>query len=217
LHGNYANLKKVFVQADGIDWNCGIDSYSKYNRMMSLLAGKYGCSLEQATAVFVSTSPNNDYKNNLRSTVSILHGWKHNIPDDQIKTSSYHHCRDRSLKYLRGLDFLSHSTGPKIRAFYQNIIDPLDPEPITVDGHMVNAWTGSRRPLKEVARGKFVYEDCAKDIRTLAKRQGLIPCQAQGILWLTWKRINRILYDPNLDLFGDHWGYDLDVENIQPY
>lgn len=217
LQGSADNLCAVLEQSDRIDWNSGCESYGKYNRLMTLLAKKYGCTLEQATAVFVSTSPNNDYKNNLRSTVSILDGWANKRPDEKIRISTYTHCKTRALEYLRGKDFLSATKGPKITAFFQNIVDPTNRQPVTVDGHMVGAWSGKRLLMKEVAHSSFKYEEVAEDVRKVARFVDLVPCQVQGILWFTWKRINSAVYNGNLNLFGDHWGLDIDPTTIRPF
>jgi hypothetical protein len=97
-------------------------------------------------------------------------------------------------------------------------VNPEDPtKPVTVDGHMVGAWAGRRVLMKEAATSKFNYEKIAEAVRKLADHEGMWPCQFQAIIWFTWKRINRTLYDENLDLFGDHWGLDIDPTKIRPY
>lgn len=215
--GNCGNLEKVFDQTDKFDFEAGLSSYFKYNRLMRLLAEKYKTNIPRVTAVFVSTSPNNDYKNNLRSTVSILDGWKRGIPDKKIRISTYNHCRDRALTFLRGEDFLSVTKGLKIRNFYQNICDPTDLVPVTVDGHMVGAWCGKRMVMKEALLNRREYEIISEAVRRLSEVKNLIPCQLQAILWFTWKRINKVVYSDNLDLFGDHWGLDVDPRDIRPF
>ncbi len=184
---------------------------------MNALAGKYGCTLEQATAVFVSTSPNNDYINNLRSTVSILDGWRRGLAETDVVISTYNHCRAGAWAYLNGACFLTKTRGPKIKAFYQNILDPQDRQPVTVDGHVVGAWAGRRMLMKDVATHKFHYETVAQDVRDLAQEHSLVPCQVQGIIWFTWKRVHNVVYSGNLNLFGDHWGLDLDPTELRPF
>lgn len=217
LKGSAENLIAVYERADDIDYSSGLSSYLKYNKLMKDLAAKFGCTLEQVTAVFVSTSPNNDYSNNLRSTVSVLDGWKKGMREDQIVISTYNHCKKRALSFLNGFDFLESTKGLKIRSFYGNIVNPLDKVPVTVDGHMISAWTGKRYRMKEVADLKFKYKEVAEDTRRVASNYGLVPCQFQAIVWFTWKRINNIVYKSNLNLFGDHWGLDIDVNYIKPF
>ena len=216
--GNSENLRNVFKKADEIDYESGRVAYYKYQVLMKSLAKQYGCTIEQATAVFVSTSPNNDYKKNLRSTVSILYGLKHGIPENRIRISTYNHCRKRALSFLNGTDFLKVTRGPKIRSFFKNIVNPEDPsKPVTVDGHVIGAWSGKKILMKDAAVSNFNYEDIAGAMRKLADHAGLEPCQFQAIIWFTWKRIHRTVFDQNLDLFGDHWGLDVDPTKIRPF
>ncbi len=88
---------------------------------------------------------------------------------------------------------------------------------MTVDGHMVSAWAGKRIKMKDVAVYRFKYSRVVDDVKKLALENSLIPCQVQAIIWLTWKRINGIVYNANLDLFGDHWHYDLVPAGIRGY
>jgi hypothetical protein len=216
--GNKQNLWEAYSKADNIDYESGRVAYYKYQTLMNALAKKFGCTTEQATAVFVSTSPNNDYKNNLRSTISILHGWKNDIPEHKIKISTYNHCRARALTFLNGKDFLKSTKGPKISSFFKNIVNPEDEtKPVTVDGHMVGAWAGKKILMKDAAVGQFDYKQIAQAVRELADNAGIWPCQFQAIIWFTWKRIHRAVYDQNLDLFGDHWGLDIDPTRIRPF
>ena len=211
------NFRAVVNKADDIDWTSGLESYGHYHRMMAALAHKYGCTIEQATAVFVSTSPNNDYLNNLRSTVSILDGWKRGVPVDEIVISTYNHAKFRAWACLHGRDFLQSTKGPKIKSFYRNIVDPTDPDPVTIDGHMVSAWTGQRILMKDVAVGRWNYPIVAADARQVAAERGLVPCQLQGVIWFAWKRIHQVVYSGNLNLFGDHWGLHLDPTQLRPF
>lgn len=113
---------------------------------------------------------------------------------------------------------MSSTRGPKIKSFFKNIVNPEDlSKPVTVDGHMVGAWAGKKILMKDVAIIKFNYEQVAGAVRTLADEAGIWPCQFQAIIWFTWKRIHRAVYNQNLDLFGDHWGLDIDPTKIRPF
>lgn len=217
LSGSKENLKKVFDAADSIDVDAGSKAFSSYNFLMLCLAQKYGCTVEQATAVFVSTSPNNDYLNNLRSTVSMLDGFKRGLPVEEIVISTYNHCRARAWEFLHGKDFLSSTKGPKIKNFYKSIVNPGDKQAVTVDGHIVSAWAGQRYLMKDVVAQKFKYKEVSGDVRALAADTPFSPLQVQAIIWFAWKRINKIIYDPNLNLFGDHWGLGIDVCSLRPF
>jgi len=217
ITGHAMNLARVLDKADAIDRESGIFSYQKYNLIMGRIAEKFGYSIETVTAVFVSLSPNNDYMNNLRSAVTLIDGHSKKISKYRLSVSAFNHCKERAWNFLEGANFLEETKGPKIKSFYQNIVDPTNPEPVTVDGHIVSAWHGKHIGMKAAAVGNFPYKEIAADIRALAALMRLVPCQVQGIIWFTWKRINKVVYNSNLDLFGDHWGLDRDPREMKPF
>lgn len=219
--GSLRNVIKVLNLADETDISEGRVSYFRYNEVLRNLAEHYDTPFDRTVAVFAALSPNSDYHGNLRSAASVLAGWKAGIDCDRIRVVTYNHCRDRAFAYLNGTSFLATVTGKKIRSFYLNILNPLDPEPVTIDGHAVNVWTGRRKNLKEVVGG-WNYDRVAGDYRAAAKRVGLLPNQIQAITWFTWKRIHNIQYPGRqLDLFRDNsadlWKTLADPKSIVPF
>jgi hypothetical protein len=165
-----------------------------------------------------------DYQGNLRSTATVIKGWKAGVDVERIRVVTYNHCRDRAFEYLNGVSFLETVKGKKIRSFYLNILNPMDPEPVTIDGHAVNIWRGRRMNLKEVAgpKGRFNYNEVARDYRSAAIRVGLLPNQVQAITWFTWKRVHSILFPGRqLELLRDNsadlWRTIVDPESIVPF
>lgn len=198
------NLVALFNRADAIDLRDGMAAYRVYRQIIKNFALAYGAKFEPTLAAFCALSPQNDYYGNLRSLASVLNGVQHAIPLDQITVSTYKHCRDRAYAYLTGqADFLSSVKGLKVRAFYANILDPEDPKPVTIDGHMVCAWRGIRVPMKSASVRFDEYEEIAEGVRKVAVELGLIPNQVQAVIWLTRKRLERIKFQPQLNLFGD--------------
>jgi hypothetical protein len=210
-----ANIKAVLRQADQIDVREGLSAYENYNAICSRLAEYYGYRLPVVVGVFVALSPNNDYIGNLRSAVTLLKGYRQGAPCEALTVTTYNKCKLRAWRVLTGEDFLNVSQGLKTRNFYLNILDPNDPHPITIDGHMVCIWKGERRALTKV--GGWRYSTLAHDYKAVAFSEFILPAQLQAILWFTWKRINRILYKEQLNLFSDAWRMRLDVADIKPY
>jgi hypothetical protein len=213
------NIRKALERADSIDIAEGRVAYFRYREVMEMLAARYNHPLERVCAAFAALSPNNSYVLNLRSLVSILEGFREGRGIEAITVSTYKHCGERALLYLDGRDFLGTVTGKKIRSFYRNIINPLDPEPVTIDGHAFNLWAGEVRTMKEAVRHKLRYDEVAEGFRLEARRVGLLPHQLQAILWFCWKRVNKIIYDGQLGLFqdGDQWKTLIRPEEIQPF
>lgn len=215
------NIYKVWSRIDAIDYREGMLAYGRYHVTLERIAAYYGCPFHSTVAAFCALSPNNDYMGNLRSLVTMLRGRQEGFPDaNLLHVSTYNACRDRAWKFLHGDDFLERTKGPKTRNFYQNIIDPNDPIPVTIDGHMVCVWKGMRMTMTAVAIEGFKYNDVANDFREFAYTIGLLPNQVQAVLWFTWKRINNVVFKPQMHLFADktdHWGLDLMAESILPF
>lgn len=199
-----SNLLSLLRKADKIDTRDGLAAYSTYNKVINNFALAYGAKFDRTLAAFCALSPQNDYFGNLRSLASVLHAVQHSIPVEEVVVSTYNHCRNRAYSYLTGKeDFLSRVKGLKIRAFYANILDPADPHPVTIDGHMVCAWEGINVPMKAAAIRPPQYQVLAEGVRTVAKQVDMLPNQVQAIIWLTRKRLERIKYNPQLNMFGD--------------
>jgi hypothetical protein len=215
------NLRAMLERADAIDYREGLAAYGRYHETMRAFAIHYGFNLDVVTAAFVSLSPNNDYKGNLRSLASVLAGVQDGTPDNDIVISTYNHCKHRALAYVRGqAKFLDLTRGPKIKNFYFNILDPFDVRWVTIDGHMSAIWQGLNLTMREALIPSRVYEEIKGDVQRLAFSEFITPCQLQAILWFTRKRIARVVYDPQHDLFVPHddtWRTYQDPTKVMPY
>ncbi len=219
-----ANLISLWDQRDAIDHREGLMAYRRYRRVMQAFADHYDFPLKDVTSAFVALSPNSDYHGNLRSLASVLAGVRDGVPVDQITVSTYNACRDRAVRYLTGEAlFLKTVKGPKIRAFRDNILRPNTSREVTVDGHMVAAWVGGAMTMKDASRHlkrASDYREIADGIRTVANDNGVAPCQAQAILWLTRKRVFAVKYSAQLELFttkDDAWKTLCDPKDYPPY
>jgi hypothetical protein len=213
------NILKVWEQADTVDLREGMQAYYRYRTTMKNIASHFGFSLESVVGCFCALSPNNDYVGNLRSLITLLKGCKAGEDVDKLTVSTYNACKLRAWRCLGGEDFMSFTTGPKTRAFYSNILNPEDISYVTIDGHMYSLWAGKRMTMKAIAYERFNYKKVELDFKRVAFKLTLIPCQLQAILWFTWKRINNIVFQPQLGLFtgDDQWGLLPEVEGIAEF
>lgn len=216
---NIANIRRTLSKADDIDWTTGLSAYSLYNITLSKLAAYYGMQFEKTVAAFVALSPNNDYIKNLRSTATLLKGFHLGIRPENLTVTTYNACKYRAWRCLCGEDFLSFTRGKKTRNFYQCIVNPQNQSAVTIDGHMVNIWNDKRQTMVASAVSKFNYDEIAHDFRVVAFREFLLPMQLQAICWFTWKRINKIVYKPQMDftMIDNHWQMKWEPEEVEPY
>ncbi len=209
-------------QADEIDQLEGQMAYCRYNEMMQRYADEYDFPLTGITAAFCSLSPNNDYVGNLRSLTSVLNGLNVGTPHDKIVVSTYNHCKDRAIKYLLGQeDFVTKTRGPKILSFYENILNPMCSEHVTIDGHMVAAYVGDpNMNMKEALVNKSKYFEIVGLVKEIAKERSILSNQVQAIIWFTRKRIFNIKFNPNMDLFQDNsdiWKIIIPLDHLPGY
>lgn len=216
-----SNLRKFFGRADPTDLAEGVKVYERYHELMRGFADMYGFSLSGVIAAFVSLSPNSDYYGNLRSLASVLQGLRDGVPHDQITVSTYNHCKHRAIAYLLGhAEFLTNTTGPKIKSFYHNVLNPWDQRWVTIDGHMVNIWLDTNKPMKESLISKRTYVEIADAVKHLAFQQFMIPCQYQAVCWFARKRLFNVVYSAQLSLLhskDDQWRTMHDPRAIIPY
>lgn len=202
---NRKNLKDLFELRDDTDHNEGMLSYKRYNIVMNLFAAYYGYPVDEVCSAFVALSPNSDYHGNLRSLASVLDGKNKGVPLEDITVSTYNACRNRAYSYLDGVvSFLDTVKGLKTRAFRDNILRHDRSPLVTVDGHMILAWVGVEGTMKDASRfmkNRSQYLTIAADITELAVAHDMAPCQMQGVLWHTRKRVLNIAYDAQLSLF----------------
>lgn len=206
------NILFIWDQADGVDFSEGMLAYSRYRETLDGIARHYHIPLASVVGMFCALSPNNAYMTNLRSVVDVLNGGR---------GSGYGACYERALRCMRGEDFLWFTKGPKTRSFYQNIMDPDDPEPVTIDGHAYSVYVGQYHNMKQVVRAGFDYEQIATSYRQAAHRigNGVLPNQVQAVCWFVWKRIHRVLFDAQMNLLrmDNQWQVDMEPDDITPF
>jgi hypothetical protein len=218
-HPNMENILSVLKRADAIDWREGMVAYQNYQKVMLALGEFYGYSLETTAAVFCELSPSNDYVGNLRSAATLMKGHREGVPASHCVATTFGHCKHRAWKYLEGERWKPKKQGPKISNFYVNITRPEDQSAITIDGHMVSVWKGKRFTMRQAIEAEWNYEQLAFDFRSAAFTQFILPSQLQAILWFTWKRVNKIIFKPQLSLlYGeDQWRLIRSPEEIEPW
>lgn len=189
------NLRIVFERATTADVRSAMDSYWKYNQMVTAMATKHGFTTKIGAGVFSALSPNNDYHGNLRDAHSLIAAAGAGKSIDDFKVSTYGPNKRKAWAIVNGTDPLELIVAKKTRNFFLNINDPTDIEPICIDGHMFNMWLAQRVSLVGLSVRSGLYDEVAAGVRQFAAEKGVIPWQMQGILWLTWRRIHGIFKD----------------------
>lgn len=195
------NIYRVYSLSTDWERESGLSYYRNQHNRLALLASRTGVSVPTAIGVFCALSPNNDEIGNYRDALTILSNRDHAFP---VRVNTYGANKRKAERICLGEHPLHVLRGNKVRSFYLNTINPSDPFPVTVDGHIANIWAGERRNLVEVARGLTSrhYTSISDGLRTAASQIGILPCQLQSTIWLAWKRLHKIRYSPQLQLWN---------------
>lgn len=215
------NLKRVFDQATAHEIEIGLDAYATYNRIMVKLAQHCATTPCVASAVFSALSPNNDYHGNLRDTHTLLTAAMRGRALEDFTVSTYGQNKRKAWRIAHGEDPLKLIVAKKTRSFFLNVHDPQNPEPVTVDGHMVNVWRCQRVNLVGLRFPHSLYDEVADGVRTLAQSTRLVPCQVQAIVWTVWRRMHWIkpthqLEFWDVELLAARLGYHPSTRRTRP-
>ena len=135
-----SNLTRVMDQASPDDWQIAKQAYWRYHIILSSLSGSLSIPLKTGAAVFAALSPNNDYLSNVRDAGRMLNAKRLGLGIDDFKVSTYGANKRKAWAIVNGADPLELIKANKTRNFFLNITDPNDPLPVTIDGHIFNAW-----------------------------------------------------------------------------
>lgn len=83
---------------------------------------------------------------------------------------------------LSGIHPLDVLGGLKTRAFFDNILNPLTSNEVTVDTHAIKIAGINRHSV-----GKGLYNDIANAYREAAKEYGIMPLEMQAVTWTVYR------------------------------
>jgi hypothetical protein len=201
--GSIHNLRRVFNQSTSMEVASGMQYYATQAANISAISDHYKVNFVKAAAAFSAISPNLSEVSNYIGLEALCY-WARN-QDSDVKFTGYGTNVAKAKRLLtcessEVQDLAAILRGRKILDFFFCTLDPTYDKPV-VDGHMINAWVGKVRRLNAIGSvGDRLYRTVQEDVAELAGDYNLPASSLQSILWLTWKRTNRIVYDPQLDL-----------------
>ena len=204
MRGSQENLIALYSKTEQWEREAGRVYYDKQRARLASRADAAGLPLAQVIAAFCALSPNASELSNyiaLDACISIVAG---KLPED-AKVMAYPMNRAKALAILRGANIEEMLKGRKVYSFYRNTLDPNDSSYVTVDGHMLGAWCNQRFTLRRNAEIRASeYSVIVEHFRSAAECCCLPAPKFQATLWLAWKRVNRILWSPQLSFEWVH-------------
>jgi hypothetical protein len=150
-----------------------------YRISRETIIGLYGPDADLFSACLAATSPRQSVKSNWKLAKK---AYKLILSGQEIDGFMIAH--KKNLEAIRDNWFIGRCmppgfqlSGPKVNAFYRNLIGDLGP--ITVDVWMLRyfGFASDKAPTKKI------YENISARVRRIAKSYNLFPAEVQAILW----------------------------------
>lgn len=148
------------------------------------LSRLYDIPLPSVVGVIAALSPSVYWSANKQQAEALCRAYADGGPLSAVVVTTYGKQAAKARKILE-TGIVSLGKRPyKTSNFYENILCPDSHGAVTVDQHIVTAagftefW---------VCGAKWCYDLIANALQEIAAQQGLLPCEVQAIIWLTYK------------------------------
>lgn len=177
--GMFTNLSAILDAASDQDWTDGLYWYATANHEAGQMAADYGLSVEAAAGIVAALSPMMPWDRNVSTARTVVE-----TGDGPAFKSNVR----KALAIRSGAAPVKVLGGPKVRAFFTSILNPADRTAVCVDRHAYDAATGNKGASKSCTVAGRRYKAVADAYRAVADHYGLLPSQAQAIVWVAWRR-----------------------------
>ena len=178
MEPNIDNVLRVFRLASPAQY---VEGASWYPSAYSLCRELDNRDPRRPAGILAAFSPQTPWWRNVKLTMDIF--------ETGIATGHTSSQCAKAQAIFNGANPMDVLGGKKTLNFYQNIIDPWNPEPITIDAHAIDIAIGKKCVAKtrpKLSR-KGEYERYAEVYRTAALLFNLRPNVMQAITWVTWR------------------------------
>lgn len=179
-------LIKAYKQLPKNQVNSSKGWYKKASNFANYLSQKYYVSYDKVCGVIAALSPACNWEQNKKDAETLLTVFVTDANTTDFSFSTYGQNVVKALNILRSdknpESFFSLKTGAKTLNFYQNILNPSNPEFVTIDRHAVAIYEG-RKNSGSVQLTPKRYGKIAADYIETARQLNLLPNELQAILW----------------------------------
>ena len=187
------NIMAVYEQATEQEHRAGKCWYQSAHNACRMLSTVHGISLQQACGITAALSPGLRWERNLEAAECVIA----ELPLDGIGIRWYANVR-KAWRILNGETSEVVLGGNKVRAFYDNLVQPKRSLSVCIDGHAWAIANGKRVSLLQVPHiGRRAYNRLSGSYSTVAKRVGLRPCELQAVVWIVWRRLHGVANNGN--------------------
>lgn len=187
------NISEIWDQHTYKDYNSGKFWYDEANQFSLELAKEYNVTPAKSAGVLSALSPLKEWNLNKRITEEFFQLMKKAPATGWRKASHYYTQKLKAWKIYSITDpFIDEIAnilhGLKTVNFFHCIQNPLSCDHVCIDRHMIKVALGADKPKLTTKQYLFLKQEYL----TFAEKVNMIPCQSQGILWVTFKRVKKI-------------------------
>lgn len=186
----YENIKAIYEEASKPAIAQGEVWYLDAHAFCERLANEYDLELPIVVAALAVLSPNCSWPINKACLESLLKTGEPfgNVYPANVQKAEY--LLSGSLSVEQAL-FFRKRYGNKVRAFYDNILNPHTSDKVTVDTHAIRGAFDSASVTEKQLRWVFEtvtgYQILTKAYQQLAQELKQVPNQVQATVWLAVK------------------------------
>lgn len=188
--GGRRNLFQLWLDSWPEERKYGEQAYPLYQSTLQQMAWVRNMPLSTVTGVFAALSPNNGYKSNMMDTARMLDHYLAQLPRASLSVHTYGPNTQKAWRIVDGespATVLPH--GSKTWNFWHNITWPDDDAYVTVDGHMLNAWTHVKVPMDQASLIPRLYQIIKADVQSIARFVRVPASVFQATCWVAWRRL----------------------------
>lgn len=168
----YNNLREIYRDATDEEFEAGLNWYSDANAAIGVMATEVGIPHIRMAGIVAALSPRVRWATNLDAAIRMARAAKRRKAQPIVAGLPIN--RNRAWKIARTGDYHRNIIGPKVSAFFRNLIGDMDA--VTIDAWMLNAAgvdyanVGNRQAIEFA-------------VRRIAEEADLTPAQVQAIIW----------------------------------
>ena len=176
-----ANILATYKQATDDEMSGGLAWYFEANAIARELGNG---DVEFGAALLAVLSPLEKWERNVAvARLAVAYGYPYPTTTDKM---------GKVTRLLSGETPADVVSGPKVTAFYNNILDPSG-DHVTIDRHAIDIAFGVVHTDKSRPAGtKKLIAELSDAYRNVAATLNIVPLELQAITWVAWRRMKGI-------------------------
>jgi hypothetical protein len=180
------NFESTLLQANDFEKRAGFFWYLDSHNYIKEMSVSLNVKFDLACGIVAVLSPMLAWSENLNLAHQLIK-FNGKLPAS-VKSSAFPLNIEKARKMLKAKRVFPYLRGVKVVEFYHNILNPLDPDHVTIDTFMLACHYNKNEGLGRYFTEKHIGP-LKQIIRGLGIKYSLLPCQVQATIWLTYHRI----------------------------